>query len=113
MSLSSKCEQQRNKIENLSIDDNQKHHLKKKDHFNEVSENMYNEFLNCNSYMYQIQQKENTESISSDGELNEFKSFDLVAVDDDQFIEEEYERLITEKYRDDPSTLRKLMSRRT
>lgn len=74
---------------------------------------MYNEFLDCNSFMYQIQQKENTESISSDGELNEFKSFDLLAMDDDQFIEEEYERLIGEKYRDDPSTLRKMMSRRT
>ena len=113
MSQSSRCEGQRNKIENLSIAEKKKRHLKKKDPLNEVSENMYNEFLDCNSYMYQIQQKENTESISSDGELNEFKSFDLLAMDDDQFIEEEYERLIGEKYRDDPVTLQKLMSRRT
>jgi hypothetical protein len=116
MSQSSKCEEQRNKIENLQIADNKKHHLKKKDpllHEHEVSEKMYNEFLDCNSFMYQIQQKENTESISSDGELNEFKSFDLLAMDDDHFIEEEYERLIAEKYRDDPEALRKLMSRRT
>ena len=67
MSLSSKCEEQRNKIENLSIDDNKKHDLKKKEatrservHIgmngrsghHEVSEKMYNEFLDCNSFMY-------------------------------------------------------------
>ena len=113
MSQSSKCEEQRNKIENLKIAENRKHHLQKKDPLHDVSEKMYNEFLDCNSFMYQIQQKENTESISSDGELNEFKSFDLLAMDDDHFIEEEYERLIAEKYRDDPEALRKLMSRRT
>jgi hypothetical protein len=40
-----------------------------------MSAQMYDEFLNCNSYLYNMQEKENSESISSDGEFNEFKYY--------------------------------------
>lgn len=60
--------------------------------------NMYNEFLDCNSYLYQIQERENSESISSDGEFNEFKHVDLVEETDSKFINEHYSKLLREKY---------------
>ena len=49
---------------------------------------MYNEFLDCNSYIYNIQERENSDSISSDGEYNEFKQFDLLDEADDRFVQE-------------------------
>ena len=57
---------------------------------------MYNEFMNCNSYMFNMQERNGSESISSDGELNDFKNYDLVQQDAQMFIEKEYMRLIEE-----------------
>ena len=59
---------------------------------------MYNEFMNCNSYMFNMQERSGSESISSDGELNDFKHYDLVQQDAQMFIEKEYMRLIEEQY---------------
>ena len=59
---------------------------------------MYNEFMNCNSYMFNMQERSGSESISSDGELNDFKNYDLVQQDAQMFIEQEYMRLIEEQY---------------
>jgi hypothetical protein len=52
----------------------------------ECSPNMYDEFLNCNSYLYNMQDKQNSESISSDGEFNEFNYFELIDCTDEKFI---------------------------
>ena len=52
----------------------------------ECSPNMYDEFLNCNSYLYNMQDKQNSESISSDGEFNEFNYFDLIDETDEKFV---------------------------
>ena len=36
------------------------------------------EFINCNSYLYQLADKENSDSISSDGEFLDFIDAELV-----------------------------------
>ena len=59
---------------------------------------MYKEFTECNSFMYSMPDRENSESISSDGEFNEFKEYDLVDETDDRFTNEQYDRLLKEKY---------------
>jgi len=64
----------------------------------ECSPHLYDEFLNCNSYMYKIQDKEDSEAISSDGEFNEFKEFELIDQADGRFVQDEYEKLVEEKY---------------
>ena len=61
---------------------------------------MYNEFMNCHSNLYQPFEKENSASISSDGEFDEFKAYEVVDETDDQFIEPRYIELLREKYRD-------------
>jgi len=40
--------------------------------------------------MYQMQDREDSDSISSDGEFNEFKQYDLVDETDPRFINEKY-----------------------
>ena len=59
---------------------------------------MYKEFTECNSFMYSMPERENSESISSDGEFNEFKDFDLVDETDDRFTNEKYDQLLKNKY---------------
>lgn len=59
---------------------------------------MYDEFINCNSYLYQLEEKENSESISSDGEFLDFVDAELVQQEDQMFVTQEYERLLAEKY---------------
>jgi len=55
---------------------------------------MYDEFMNCNSYLYKMPEKEDSEAISSDGEFNEFKEFELLDQADARFIQDEYEKLV-------------------
>jgi hypothetical protein len=64
----------------------------------ECSPNMYDEFLNCNSYLYNMQDKQNSESISSDGEFNEFNYFELVDETDEKFVVQKYQEMIQIKY---------------
>ena len=59
---------------------------------------LYDEFLNCNSYLYKMEEKDDSEQISSDGEFNEFKQVEMVAETDQMFVAREYERLVLEKY---------------
>lgn len=66
---------------------------------------MYAEFLNCNSYLYDMQDKNNSESISSDGEFDEFKYHELVDQKDQLFIDEEYKKMLKEKYSHDTKAL--------
>ena len=49
---------------------------------------MYNEFLDCNSYLYEMQEKEDTQSISSEGEFDEFKYGDLLDESDSRFVDD-------------------------
>ena len=58
---------------------------------------MYEEFLNCESNIYKLQEK-NSDSISSDGEFNEFNYYDLVEETDETFVREKYIKLLNNKY---------------
>ena len=58
---------------------------------NECSARMYDEFLNCNSYLYNMEEKVNSESISSDGEFNEFNYFNLVHETSEPLVEKKYQ----------------------
>jgi hypothetical protein len=58
----------------------------------------YDEFLNCTTNNYNIQEKEDTEEISSNGEFDEFKDPMTIAEDDEFFIEKKYMELLVEKY---------------
>jgi len=64
----------------------------------ECSPHLYDEFLNCNSYLYKMQEKEDSEAISSDGEFNEFKDFELLDQADSRFVQDEYQKLVQQKY---------------
>ena len=44
----------------------------------ECSVRLFNEFMNCESFLFTMQERENLESISSDGELNDFKRVTIV-----------------------------------
>ena len=68
---------------------------------------MYDEFLNCNSYLYNMQDKQNSESISSDGEFNEFNQVDLIDCTDEKFILRKYHELLDAKYSNSPDLLDK------
>ena len=76
----------------------------------ECSPNMYDEFLNCNSYLYNMQDKQNSESISSDGEFNEFNYFELIDCTDEKFILQKYHELLNVKYKSSPALLQKYIS---
>jgi hypothetical protein len=54
--------------------------------------------MNCNSYLYKMPEKDDSEAISSDGEFNEFKDAEQVPVNDERFIDMEYNRLLAQKY---------------
>ena len=63
-----------------------------------IPKKMIDEFVNCNSHLYQLAEKENSESISSDGEFLDFIDAELVQQEDQMFVTQEYERLLEEKY---------------
>ena len=48
-----------------------------------------------------MQEREGSESISSDGELEDFKKYKLLNHDDKIFVDKVYMELIKEKYKDD------------
>jgi len=66
---------------------------------------LYNEFLNCDSYLYNVPEKEDSEAISSDGEFNDFKYFNMVDQNSSLFYKDEYDKLVREKYANDPETM--------
>ena len=55
---------------------------------------LYDEFLNCKSNNYAIQEKDDSEEISSEGEFNEFKDCAMVNEDDDYFVDQVYLEMI-------------------
>lgn len=70
----------------------------------------YDEFLNCTTNNYNIPDKQDSESISSDGEFNEFNDFKILNEDDDELIRIKYLKLIQQKYSNcQQSTLREFM----
>jgi hypothetical protein len=72
---------------------------------NRCSRVLYNEFMNCDSYLYNVPAKENSEEISSDGEFNDFKYFNMVDQNSTLFHKDEYEKLIRKKYAEQPETM--------
>ena len=48
---------------------------------------IYEEFLNCKSNNYIMEEKENSEAISSNGEFDEFKDCDEISETDPYFIQ--------------------------
>jgi len=64
---------------------------------------LYDEFLNCKSNNYAIQEKEDSDEISSEGEFNEFKDCDMLNEDADYFVDQIYLQLIEEKYASAPA----------
>ena len=67
----------------------------------ECSVRLYNEFMNCDSFLYTMPERENLESISSDGELNDFKKYTVVEQDHHMFVKKEYKELVQRKYQND------------
>lgn len=63
---------------------------------------MYEEFLNCTTNNYNIQEKENSEEISSNGEFEEFKDCDEYSEDNPIFVIKKYLELVTQKYSQAP-----------
>lgn len=59
----------------------------------------YDEFMNCTTNNYNIQDKENSESISSDGEFKEFQDLEYIEENDDYLIKPKYEQLVKDKYK--------------
>ena len=57
--------------------------------------------MNCESYLYNVPVKENSEEISSDGEFNDFKYFNMVDQNSTLFHQDEYDKLIKIKYEGD------------
>lgn len=59
-----------------------------------------------------MQERENLESISSDGELNDFKKYTLVEQDHHMFVRKEYKELLQRKYGHDKKELMMYLSGR-
>lgn len=78
----------------------------------ECSPQLYEEFLNCNSYMYQMQEKDDSEAISSEGEFAEFQQFTFFDQTDVRFVEEEYNSLLMKKYSHDKAMLNQYLMQR-
>ena len=57
-------------------------------------------------------EKEDSEEISSDGEFNEFKDFQVFPQDDDRFVEDTYHLLLNEKYQNDKELLNRYLTGR-
>jgi hypothetical protein len=67
--------------------------------------------MNCESYLYNVPVKENSEEISSDGEFNDFKYFNMVDQNSTLFHQDEYDKLIKIKYEGDEEMLHKYLGK--
>lgn len=64
---------------------------------NECSPVLYDEFLNCNSYVYKMNDCQDSSSISSEAEFRQFKGAQSKSEDDELFVKDVYDSLMQEK----------------
>ena len=59
---------------------------------------LYDEFLNCNSYVYQMHDCENSSSMSSEAEFRQLKGAETKHETDEIFVKYVYQGLLQAKY---------------